>query len=86
MRCLPCDIWENSLAGRVDSYSRGPEENPRLVCWKSIEDCTWLRREHSQGIMKDRLFRVSQAFIATFVFAQSHPGTWAGLLLSRRVT
>lgn len=48
MRCLPCDIWENSLAGGVDSYSRGPEENPRLVRWKSIEDCTWLRRERSR--------------------------------------
>lgn len=30
-RCLLCDICENSLAGGVDSYSRGPEENPRLV-------------------------------------------------------
>lgn len=40
MRYLPCDTWENSLAGRVDSYSRGPEENPHLMCLKNIEDCT----------------------------------------------
>lgn len=71
VRSLPCDIWENSLAGRVDSYGKGPEENPCLVCLKKIKDCTVAEEGAQSGVMEDQLFRVSQAIIVTCAFAQS---------------
>lgn len=71
MRSLPCDIWENSLAGRVDSYGKGPEEIPCLVCLKKIKDCTVAGEGAQSGDNGGPVIRLSQAIIVTCVFAQS---------------